>query len=50
MAATTEAKASIPYTWRFENPKIKQEQYTTRTSTNIAACNLHIAQFLYGDY
>lgn len=31
----------------FENPKIDLEQYTT--SSHIAACILHTAQFVYGD-
>ncbi|XP_025197385.1 methyltransferase-like protein 5 [Melanaphis sacchari] len=31
----------------FENPKIELEQYTT--SSHIAACVLHTAQFVYGD-
>lgn len=31
----------------FENPKIELEQYTT--SSHIAACILHTAQFVYGD-
>lgn len=31
----------------FENPKIDLEQYTT--SSHIAACVLHTAQFVYGD-
>lgn len=31
----------------FENPKIELEQYTT--SSHIAACILHTAQFVYDD-
>lgn len=31
----------------FENPKIELEQYTT--SSHIAACILHTAQFVYND-
>lgn len=31
----------------FEHPKIELEQYTT--SSHIAACVLHTAQFVYGD-
>lgn len=31
----------------FENPKIELEQYTT--SSHIAACILHTAQFVYAD-
>jgi len=31
----------------FEDPKIKLEHYTT--SIHNAACNLHTAQFVYGD-
>lgn len=31
----------------FENPKIELEQYTT--SSHIAACILHTAQFVFGD-
>jgi len=31
----------------FENPKIELEQYNT--SSRIAACILHTAQFVYGD-